>query len=60
MSNTRYKIKRNIERMWAPKNATKSYNYKNEEDPKDRTHIDVNKMMFSYIKCTNINTQQAY
>lgn len=46
--------------MWAPKNATKFYNYKNEEDPKDRIHIHVNKMMFSYIKCTNMNTQQAY
>lgn len=46
--------------MWAPKNVTKFYNYKNDEDPKDITHINVNKMTFSYTKCTNINTQQAY
>lgn len=41
--------------MWVFKNVIKFYNYKNDEDLKDIIYINVNKMMFLYIKCININ-----
>lgn len=41
--------------MWVFKNVIKFYNYKNDEDLKDIIYINVNKMMFLYIKSININ-----